>query len=144
MDKKTKKILTIAYIISFIPMILPQYGGCRGIDDVSGIINLLNPIGILSVILFYIGVWAPSNKQRTMKIVSLFGCVGIVLSEIFEFLTWHYMTITGEVSIQNGISYAFPEFYIGLGISLIMILIYTYFAFFKKETWYGYEEMKTL
>ncbi len=142
-DKKTKKLLTIFYIISFLPMILPQYGGCRGVDDVRGIINLCNPIGILSVILFYIGVWIPNKKQRMMKLMGLLGCMGIVLSEMFEFLTWHYMTITQEVSIQNSISYAFPEFYVGLGISLLMILLYAYVAFFKKDARYGYEEKWT-
>ena len=45
-------------------------------------------------------------------------------SEIYKYFTWHILTITGEMSIQNSIEFAFPEFYIGLAISLIMVIIY--------------------
>lgn len=133
MEKKSKRILTLAYIISLIPMLLPQYGGCKGVQEISGYINLLNPIGILSVLLFFIGVWASDKEKRTMKIVGLLGCLGIVVSEIYEFLTWHIMTVTGEFSIRESFNFAFPEFYVGLIVSIIMTLVYVYFAFIKKK-----------
>lgn len=50
--------------------------------------------------------------------------IGIVVSEIYKFLTWHTLTVTGEVSLQNSIRLAFPEFYIGLTISLVMVIAY--------------------
>ena len=65
---KKKIILTIAFLISLLPMLLNQYGGMKGVQEISGLINLLNPIGI--------------------------------------------------------IEFAFPEFYVGLLISLIMIFVY--------------------
>ena len=34
------------------------------------------------------------------------------------------LTITGKVSIQNSIQLAFPEFYIGLLVSLAMVIGY--------------------
>ena len=34
------------------------------------------------------------------------------------------LTVTGEVSLQNSIRLAFPEFYIGLTISLVMVIAY--------------------
>ena len=34
------------------------------------------------------------------------------------------MNITGKMSIQNSIEFAFPEFYVGLLIYLIMIFVY--------------------
>ena len=52
------------------------------------------------------------------------GTIGIVVSEIYKFLTWHTLTVTGEVSLQNSIRLAFPEFYIGLTISLVMVIAY--------------------
>jgi cellobiose-specific phosphotransferase system component IIC len=50
--------------------------------------------------------------------------IGIVLSEIYKFFTWHVLTITGEISLRSSIRLAFPEFYFGLIVSMIMVLIY--------------------
>ena len=83
-------------------MLLNQYGGQKGVQEISGLINLLNPIGI-------------------------------VISEIYQFFTWHIMNITGKMSIHNSIEFAFPEFYIGLVISLIMVLYYFSIDKIEKE-----------
>ena len=64
--------------------------------------------------------------QRCMfnKILCILGTIGIVVSEVYEFFTWHVMTINGEISIAKSIRYAFPEFYVGLVISCIMVVAY--------------------
>ncbi len=121
---KKKVILTIAFLISLLPMLLNQYGGMKGVQEISGLINLLNPIGIISVLLFVIGVWVSFKNKKTNKILGALGTIGIVVSEIYQFFTWHIMNITGKISIHNSIEFAFPEFYIGLAISLIMIFVY--------------------
>ena len=121
---KKKAILTIAFLISLLPMLLNQYGGMKGVQEISGLINLLNPIGIISVLLFIIGVWGSFKNKKINRILGVFGTIGIVVSEIYKFFTWHIMNITGKMSIHNSIEFAFPEFYIGLVISLIMIFIY--------------------
>ena len=127
---KKRIILSSAFIASLLPMLLNQYGGLRGVQEITGMINLLNPIGIIAVILFVLGVWIPFQKQKINKVLGAFGVIGIVISEIYEFLTWHVMTITGEISIQHSIRLAFPEFYFGLTVSLIMVVVY--FIFNKK------------
>ena len=53
---KKKIILSIAFIISLLPMFLNQYGGLKGVQEITGLINLLNPIGMVSVILFAVDV----------------------------------------------------------------------------------------
>lgn len=121
---KKKIIMTILFVISLLPMLLNQYGGAKGVQEISGIVNLLNPIGIISFILFFIGIWLPLKNEKTNKILGGLGVIGIVISEIYQFLTWHIQTITGELSIQNSINFAFPEFYIGLIISVSMIVAY--------------------
>ena len=123
---KKKIILTVAFLISLLPMLLNQYGGMKGVQEISGLINLLNPIGIISVLLFIVGVWVSFKNKKTNKILGVLGTIGIVVSEIYEFLTWHIMNITGKMSIHNSIEFAFPEFYFGLVISLIMIFVYLY------------------
>lgn len=59
---KRKIILSVAFIISLLPMFLNQYGGLKGVQEITGLINLLNPIGMVSVILFAVGVWFPFKK----------------------------------------------------------------------------------
>lgn len=121
---KKKITLTIAFIISLPSMLMNQYGGLKGVQEITGMINLLNPIGILSVILFVVGVWVPFEKQIIGKILGALGTIGIVVSEIYKFFTWHVMNITGEISIQHSIRFAFPEFYIGLIVSIAMVVAY--------------------
>ena len=121
---KKKGILTTAFIISLLPMLLSQYGGMKGVQEISGLINLFNPIGIISVLLFIIGVWVSFKNKKINKILGGLGAIGIVVSEIYNFFTWHILTITGEMSLQNSINFAFPEFYIGLAISVVMVILY--------------------
>ena len=127
---KKKIILSIAFIISLLPMFLNQYGELKGVQEITGLINLLNPIGMVSVILFAVGVWFPFKEQVVGKSSGALGTIGIVVSEIYKFFTWHVMNITGEVSIHKSIRFAFPEFYIGLIISILMVV--TYFVIDKK------------
>ena len=127
---KKKMILSTAFIISLLPMLFNQYGGAKGVQEITGLINLLNPIGLVSVTLFAVGVWFPFEKQVIGKYLGSLGTIGIVISEVYEFFTWHVLTITGEVSLQNSIGLAFPEFYIGLIISIVMVA--AYFVIDKK------------
>ena len=121
---KKKLILTAAFVISLAPMLLSQYGGMRGIQEISGLINLTNPIGLLAVLLFLVGVWAPFENKRTGWIMGLVGTVGMVVSEIYNYFTWHVLTITGEISLKNSMMLAFPEFYLGLVVSVLMVVVY--------------------
>ena len=121
---RKKIILTVAFLISLLPMLLNQYGGMKGVQEISGLINLLNPIGIISMLVFFAGVWASFENEKINKILGILGTIGIVVSEIYEFFTWHIMNITGKMSIHNSIEFVFPEFYVGLLISLIMIFVY--------------------
>lgn len=121
---KKKIILTITFLVSLLPMLLNQYGGMKGVQEISGLINLFNPIGIMFVLLFFIGVWISFRNIKINQILGALGTIGIVASEIYQFFTWHIMTITGKISIHSSIEFAFPEFYIGLLISLTMIFVY--------------------
>ena len=37
---KKKTILSIAFIISLLPMLFNQYGGLKGVQEIAGLINL--------------------------------------------------------------------------------------------------------
>lgn len=76
---KKKIILTIAFLISLLPMLLNQYGRMKGVQEISGLINLLNPIGIISMLVFLAGVWASFENEKTNKILGILGTIGIVV-----------------------------------------------------------------
>ena len=65
---KKKIILTIAFLIILLPMLLNQYGEMKGVQEISDLINLFNPIGIISVLLFIIGVWGSLKNKKINKI----------------------------------------------------------------------------
>ena len=130
---KKKIILTTAFFISLLPMLFNQYGGSKGVQEISGLINLLNPIGIISVLLFFTGIWVPLKNKRINRLLGALGTIGIVASEIYEFFTWHIMNITGEMSFHNSVKLAFPEFYIGLAVSLMMMVVYFFYDKIVKE-----------
>ena len=119
---KKKTILSVAFVVSLLPMLMNQYGGKKGVQEITGLVNLLNPIGIIAVVLFVIGVWVPFKKEIVGKVLGALGVIGIVAAEVYKFFTWHVLTITGELSFQHSIRLAFPEFYIGLVVSLAMVI----------------------
>ena len=121
---KRKAFLSVCFFVSLLPMLLNQYGAAKGVQEITGLINLLNPIGIVSVLMFLMSILCDFKKQIAGKILGAAGVIGIVVSEIYSFLTWHILTITGEMSLQHSINLAFPEFYFGLGISLVMVFVY--------------------
>ena len=121
---KRKVFLSVCFFVSLLPMLLNQYGAAKGVQEITGLINLLNPIGIVSVLMFLMSILCDFKKQIAGKILGAAGVIGIVVSEIYSFLTWHILTITGEMSLQHSINLAFPEFYFGLGVSLVMVFIY--------------------
>lgn len=123
-SRNKQVILTILFIMSLMPMLLYQFGGMRDVQEISGLIILLSPITIVSIILFFLGIWFKFKNKKTNKILSGIGVVGIVISEIYEFFTWYTIGITKDINLYNSINLAFPEFYIGLLISIIMVFIY--------------------
>lgn len=123
-SRNKQVILTILFIMSLMPMLLYQFGGMRGVQEISGLIILLSPITIVSIILFFLGIWFKFKNKITNKILGGIGVIGIVISEIYEFFTWYTIGITKDINLYNSINLAFPEFYIGLLISIIMVFIY--------------------
>lgn len=123
-SRNKQVILTILFIMSLMPMLLYQFGGMRGVQEISGLIILLSPITIVSIILFFLGIWFKFKNKKTNKILGGIGVVGIVISEIYEFFTWYTIGITKDINLYNSVNLAFPEFYIGLLISIIMAFIY--------------------
>lgn len=129
MTKKKKITLSILFAVSLLPMCLSQYGGCRGVQEISGLINFFHPIGLISAALFLVGVWIPCKKKALMKALGLCGCAGMAVSELYQFLTWHVMTISGKISLDTSFRFAYPEFYLGLAVSIAMVISYVWIVY---------------
>ena len=59
---------TLAFAASLIPMLFVQYGGHQGVQEVSGLMNLMNPFGIPSLIVFLLGVWIPLGGKKNRAV----------------------------------------------------------------------------
>ena len=124
MHKNKKILLTVFFVISLLPMLLNQYGGRKDVQEITGLINLLNPIGFAAAVTYLVGIWAPFRKKNLNTLLGAVGCIGMVVSEVYKFFTWHALTITGKISLQHSIRFAFPEFYLGLCVSMAMVILY--------------------
>lgn len=121
---KRKIFLTIAFLISLIPMVASQYGGVRGVREISGLTNLWNPIGIIAVVLFLIGLWVPFKNAKLGNFLAIVGLIGIIGAEIFTFLTWPIPAYQEHINLAYSFENAFPEFYLGLTTSALMLITY--------------------
>jgi len=121
---KKRIILSLVFIVGLIPMCFSQYGALKGVQEVSGIINLTNPIGFIAVMLFFVGVWGDFKNTNIRKYFPYIAMVGIVLSELNNFLTWNYPNTSYLDGIKNCFNMVFPMFYIGLIVSIAIIVIY--------------------
>ena len=122
--KKKKILLSIIFILSLIPMCFSQYGTKKGIQEVSGIINLTSPIGCIATILYFFGVWINFKNENINKYLPYLGMIGIILSELKNLFTWNYPNTSYLDGIELCLHMVFPMFYIGLAVSILLIVVY--------------------
>lgn len=121
MNKKI--LLSVLFVLSLLPMNFIQFGGAKGVQEVSGMINLETPIGIIGLVVFFIGVWIRSKDKLLQRTLCYTGMLCIVASEIWNFFTWNQSQPLAE-NIKDCFAQAFPMFYIGLASSILMIILY--------------------
>lgn len=121
---KRKIFMSIALVISLLTMLLPWFGGAKGVQEVYGILLLENPIAFACIILAFVGIW--TNYGRNSEIIGSIGLMGILAMEIYEFLTWHILTITGEFSIHLSLDLCYPEFWIAVLCIIATLVLYKY------------------
>ena len=50
--------------------------------------------------------------------------IGLILSELNNFLTWNYPNTSYLEGMKNCFNMVFPMFYVGLIVSILLILVY--------------------
>lgn len=126
---KKKIIMTCLLFISLSTMCFQWFGGKSGVQDISGLILLHNPIAVTCIVLSFIGIWECFKENS--YILTCIGLLGIALMEIYEFLTWHILTITGHFDLQVSFHQCYPYFFIALLCTLATFFIYQ--SYFQKS-----------
>lgn len=113
-------------IISIIGFFLPWFYFEKSVDYRTGLPWLNNP--------FLIGCYICSIffTILRMNIESGISTLLIFIYEIYIFLTWHVMTITGEINIKTSFSTAHYGFYISF-LSLLIALIINLIVIIKEK-----------
>lgn len=118
---KQKIFLTIAFIVSLLPLFAIHYG-VKDINAVYGWkVNLL-PIGLPAMLLFFLGLWAPIKSANLSKILSLIGAIGMVVSEIVNLI---FMHLPGEgINLKYALEHATIFYWLSLMVSILLVFIY--------------------
>lgn len=127
---KRKIAMTIIFIISLSTMFMSWFGGQKGIQDISGFILMDNPIAVTCIILTLVRIW--THFGHTSYMLSCIGLIGLLAMEIYEFFTWHILTISGAFNFSLSLELCYPEFYIALMSTIVTFLIYKYY-FWKRD-----------
>ncbi|MFQ7799569.1 MAG: hypothetical protein ACLSD0_00625 [Coprobacillus cateniformis] len=96
-----------------------------GLDETYGTIILMNPITIISLVCLFAGIWI--NNYKNSLIFSLAGSFILIIMEIYYFMTWHIMFMTGVFSIQTSIGLVYSMFYVGIGLAIIFFFTFICF-----------------
>ncbi|MNI75969.1 hypothetical protein D3C73_1321630 [compost metagenome] len=90
---------------------------------------LYNPFTIISIVTFLICIWKDFKNYNLNILACSSSLILIIFIEIATFLLWHFKTITGKLDISLSLKLAYPEFYLGLLVSMLMLLTYLFIAF---------------
>lgn len=120
--------MTVGLSLSLLTMLFPWFRGLQGIEEVYGVIMLENPIALTCIILAFVGIW--TNFGRNSDIIASIGMLGMIVMEIYEFLTWHILPMTGHFDLSLSIDLCYPEFYYAL---LCIVITYIVFQLTNKN-----------
>ena len=128
-----KKNLFCLYCLSIMPMIMNQYGFSRTAGAITGFINLFNPIGVFFTILFFVGVCGNMFSSNTRKKFGFLGLLGIVIAEVYTYFTAYNYGSGQPIDMEKARSDVLvPEFYIGIVVSLLCVIIYLIYVHDKS------------
>lgn len=110
-------------------MLLPWFGGARGVQELSGILVLRHPAAILSLLLAAGGI--VFSGQIWGRIMAIAGCGGLCTMELYYFLTWYLATVHPQFSFAVSFAMAYPAFYLCFGLSVLTLAVCL--LFLKKQ-----------
>ncbi|MEF9952298.1 MAG: hypothetical protein RR840_02280 [Clostridium sp.] len=79
---------------------------------------------IVGFFIYFLMIWINDCDKR-IRITVLVGNLIVITSCIYEFLTWHIMTITGELDLRVSFTTTHWGFYMTLICAVVSSIIYT-------------------
>ena len=129
---KMQKLINGAFLlIILISTLFSWFGAARGVQEIKGIMVLANPLMLIFIILIVSSLF--NSNIKTINILASVGFGGIVCVEIYHFLTWYILTITGKFSLSTSFDWTYPELYVALIIAL-SAFVFSVFNLFKHQT----------
>lgn len=117
---KRKIIMSLLLVLSLSTMLWPWFGNRKGLY-IYGSVLLENPISLTCIILSFIGIWIDNDYSEMFEKI---GLLGIIAMQIYEFMTWHILTISGRFDLILSFDLCYPEFYYA-----VFSVIITYILF---------------
>lgn len=131
--KVSQKItLTVLLAVNLALMAATWFGGAKGIQEISGLIVLTNPINLVSVLLILLGLWLKKVEKLQYWLV-YGGFMGMIAAELYEFFTWYTHTINAGFGVLKSFSMAQPLFYVGLMLTVATLTTAVLFGYVQYK-----------
>ncbi|SCJ90585.1 Uncharacterised protein [uncultured Eubacterium sp.] len=117
------KLILVLLFFSVVGLFLPWLYFDRSVDYTTGLDFLVAPL-FFSGLVGSIVLSLLRERSQMVNIVNLVALLLIPSSCIFQFLTWHVMTITGKIDLSVSFSTAHCGFYLTFFSSLTAALLF--------------------
>ncbi len=122
MALRNKTILTIMLTANIISMFFNWFGFI-GLNEMRGTMVLFNPITLLCILLFIVGVWYPFKETKLNAWMPLLSIIGIMGLELRELISWHFRSGLEIVDILFNLTGSHLAFHIGFTISIMILFL---------------------
>lgn len=119
---KKKAVLTLLLLLTLSSMLFSWFGGARGVQEIRGTVVLLHPATLVCAAVLLLEIWRP--LPATKGIPGILAALGIMGTELYFFLFWHYETISGRLSLSYSFRTGYPAFYLGFGLTALLLIAF--------------------
>lgn len=128
--------LLLVFILSLLPLRMNQFG-FPNCERLGLLIFEINWIGFTAVLSFIVSTLILFKNRTINTVLGLYGVVGMVVAELTAWYSWYAIpevALASTRSIESAMKYCLPTFYLGLAISVLMVIYYISQTFsFKKK-----------
>lgn len=128
--------LLLVFILSLLPLLMKQFG-FPNCERLGLLIFEINWIGFTAVLSFIVSTLILFKNRAINTVLGLYGVVGMVVAELYAWYSWYAIpevALASTRSIESAMKYCLPTFYLGLAISVLMVIYYISQTFsFKKK-----------
>lgn len=121
---RSKVIRSQLFLLGLLPMLFAQYGTPESAQPISGLRNLLCPLGLLGAALYYLGVWLPLRRGWAGHLLAYLGLLCMPLAQLYTFFAHSGLDWRDPATLLACFDYTYPAFYLGLAVLLALPFLY--------------------